>query len=256
MITEGPKAPGNGTPQELSAPGRKKAPAGRSEQPTKAEQRLMSRVFKRCHGFIQGACAASSVPAEFLGALVANESGGNPRAARFEPLVYRHLRAVASGAEPVYALLRAHDLATEVDDMLHPKTDEYHARSLTTQFGANHLEQLAALQDEALRELATSWGYTQIMGYHMVGRGGTVRDLLEPAFHFHTALQLLAEFADDYQLDLAHEFEEMFRCWNTGKPYGKTFDPNYAARGVARMAIYSALVTRDSGLGPNPEAEA
>jgi hypothetical protein len=253
MMKQGPKAPGSGAPQESSAQARKQAPAARSAQATKAERRLMSRVFKRCGGFIRAACAASSVPPEFLGALVANESGGNPRAARFEPLVYRHLCAVAKGAEPVYAMLRAHDLATEVDDMLHPKSDDFHTRFLTTSFGANHEEEFAALADEALRELATSWGYTQIMGYHMVGRGGTVRDLLDPAFHFHTALQLLAEFADEYQLNLAHEFEEMFRCWNTGKPYGRTFDPGYVAHGLARMEEYrdSGSGVRDSG--PDPE---
>lgn len=214
----------------------------------------MARVFNRCHTFIEAACAPSSVPAEFLGALTANESGGNPRAARFEPAVYRHLCAVASGAVATYGGVRADTLHTEVEDMLHPKSDEFHALYLTPHFGANHEEHLADLTDEALRELATSWGYTQIMGYHLVGRSGTVRDLLDPAFHFRTALALLAEFAEEYRLDVTREFEEMFRCWNTGKPYGKTFDPNYAAKGIARMAIYSGLATRDSALGPNPEA--
>ena len=46
---------------------------------TEAEHRLVRRVFARCDGFIQEACGSSSVPPEFLGALTAGESGGNPR---------------------------------------------------------------------------------------------------------------------------------------------------------------------------------
>ncbi len=97
------------------------------------------------------------------------------------------------------------------------------------------------LEEEALRELATSWGYTQIMGYHMVGRQGTVRDLLEPRFHYGLAVRLLSEFAQEYQLDLMREFEEMFRCWNTGGPYGKTSDPAYVEKGLERLQLYREL---------------
>jgi len=32
-----------------------------------------------------------------------------------------------------------------------------------------------------------------------------------------------------------------FRCWNTGSPTGKTFDPMYVPNGLSRMAIYEAL---------------
>ncbi len=79
------------------------------------------------------------------------------------------------------------------------------------------------------------------MGYHMVGRAGTMRDLVDPPFHFHLAIQLLSDFAADYRLDLGYEFSEMFCCWNTGRPYGKTFDPNYLENGLRRMRIYREL---------------
>ncbi len=45
-----------------------------------AERKLVRRVMDRCGDFIRQACKASSIPPEFLGALTANESGGNPRA--------------------------------------------------------------------------------------------------------------------------------------------------------------------------------
>ncbi len=209
--------------------------------PTGAEFRLMKRVFESCHGFLSEACKRSSVPEEYLGALVANESGGDPKVARFEPSVYRHLKAVAQGMPSPYGGIRARDLAQEVEEILHPKAEDFHARYLTEPFSANHGEALATLQDEVLRELATSWGFTQIMGYHLIGRHGTARDLLDPTLHFRVTAELLAEFAEDYQLDLGHEFEEMFRCWNTGRPYGKTFDPHYVENGLRRLEIYRAI---------------
>jgi hypothetical protein len=201
-------------------------------------------VFTRCDGFIQEACRSSSVPAEFLGALTANESGGDPAAVRFEPSVYRHLKAVAAGERPRYGGIGAAALYEELGEVLHPKTGEFHAMFLNSLFMAGQASELARLADEALRELASSWGFVQIMGFHVIGRHGTVRDLLEPRFHYHLANQLLAEFAESYQLDLTREFEEMFRCWNTGRPDGRTADPAYVENGLRRMEIYRALIAQ------------
>src|SRR5579859_127663 len=206
------------------------------------EQKLVARVFERCNSVICAACQSSSVPPEFLGALTANESGANDHAVRFEPAVYRHLVAVVSGGEPAYGSIKAEVLLAKLGRVLHPKADDFHAHFLTPAFGSNHAAALAALPDEGLRELATSWGYTQIMGYHMVERHGEVRDLLQPALHFRVALELLAEFAAAHQLDLTGEFAEMFCCWNTGQPYGKTYDPVYVENGLSRMAIYKKLL--------------
>jgi hypothetical protein len=213
-------------------------PAAHPRRRLDAERRLVRRVFAACDPVIQAVCAYSSVPAEFLGALTANESGGNAAAARFEPAVYGHLKALAEGRGPAFGSLRRAELDAEIDEMLHPKAAAFHARYLTSDFAAAHRTELAARRDEALRELAASWGYTQIMGYHLVGRAGTVRDLLEPRYHYRLALELLAEFAEHYQLDLTREFAEMFRCWNTGQPYGETYDPDYVAHGLRRMELY------------------
>ncbi len=206
-----------------------------------AERRLVECVFERCGAVIAEACAASSVPPEFLGALVANESNGYGDATRFEPAVYRHLLAVAQGQSPLYGSINVTELDDEISELLPPNDATLHARYLTPAFAANHSARLRSLADEALRELATSWGYTQIMGYHMVGQPGTVRQLLEPRFHFRMAIRLLSAFAVDYQLDPALEFGELFRCWNTGRPYGRTFDPDYVVKGLQRMEIYRQL---------------
>src|SRR3972149_4812524 len=69
-------------------------PTDRSAVAGGGEGRLLGRGFARCPPDILEACSRSSVLPEFLGALTANESGGNPGAARFEPAVYRHLKGV------------------------------------------------------------------------------------------------------------------------------------------------------------------
>lgn len=211
----------------------------------------MEKVFARCHeailGAIRGSSLQATLPPEFLGALTANESGGNAKAARFEPAVYGHLRDVADGKARVFPAsagksgISPAELDAEIEEMLHPKDGGYHARCLTGAFAETHAAALAALEDEALRELATSWGYTQIMGYHMVGRVGVVRDLLDPEFNFRLAVELLGDFAHEFELDPATEFEPMFRCWNTGRPYGETFAPEYVRKGLERMRIYAEL---------------
>ena len=61
------------------------------------ERRALERIRERCNTSILEACRHSPLPVEFLGALTANESAGVATAARFEPAVYSHLRAVANG---------------------------------------------------------------------------------------------------------------------------------------------------------------
>jgi len=217
---------------------------------TEAEQRLVRRVFTRCHEFIQEACRTSTVPGEFLGALTTNESGGNAAAVRFEPSVYRHLKAVAAGERPRYVGIGAQGLCEEICEVLHPKTGEFHEKFLNSLFLAGQASELSRMADEALRELASSWGFTQIMGFHVIGRHGTVRDLLAPRFHYHLANQLLAEFADSYQLDLRRDFEKMFRCWNTGRPDGRTADPAYVENGLRRAEIYRARMLEPAEVDP------
>ena len=206
-----------------------------------AERRLVQRVFERCNEAISEACAGSSVPEEFLGALVANESGGVADATRFEPAVYRHLLAVAEGQSPSYGSINVTNLNREVGQLLPANDAARHARYMTHGFADVHSRDIQKATDDALRQLATSWGYTQIMGYHMVGRPGGVRQLLQPRFHFRMAIWLLSEFAVDFHLDPANDFTEMFCCWNTGRPHGRTYDPGYVGKGLARMEIYRQL---------------
>lgn len=173
------------------------------------EIQLMRRVRARWGANIREACQYSSISPAFMAALIAVESGGDAKARRHEPAVFQKLRAVRDGALRNYGSMRAEDLA-----------------------GAT---------DAQLKSLATSWGLTQIMGYHMLAWGKDPEALLDPIFNLDVATRLLGHFAQRYQLDLRQEFKELLGCWNTGGPYGETHDPQYRSNGLARMEIYARL---------------
>lgn len=169
----------------------------------------MTRIHQQWGAAISEACKYSSVPAEFLAALIANESGGDPAARRFEKSVYNKLLRIHQGAPEHYGPLTA--------------------------------EILRSAQDDTLREWATSWGLTQVMGFHVAKRPGGVALLQDPAMHLKFALGLVAQFAERYGLNVRLEFDELFHCWNAGGPYKPTYDPKYAQRGLARMAAYRTM---------------
>jgi hypothetical protein len=196
----------------------------------------MAEIHERWGGYISGACHSSSIPPEFLATLIANESGGdNEKPPRFEPGVYLHLAAVQKGtASP--------------GDVLHHRP---------AHFGSILKGDLNFFTDENLRAFASSWGLTQIMGYHLLKKPwslasaqwpvkGDPNPLLDPAFNLHQALKLLGGFAQEFQLDPRLEYEEMFRCWNSGRPDGKTFDPHYVENGLARIEIYKKVASGQS----------
>jgi hypothetical protein len=201
---------------------------------------LMSRICARWNADILNATCGSSTSPAFLAALAANESGGDPAAQNFEPEVYRDLRAVITGEASSYGSIVAKDLfAAFAENFCFPAqpTATAHASVAPTE----PARALTADQDEALRQIATSWGLTQIMGYQIVGSKKTVQNLLDPARHLQYAVRLLEEFGRRFALDLSKDFESLFECWNCGHPGGKTFDPEYVPRGLQRMRLYEGL---------------
>jgi hypothetical protein len=170
------------------------------------EQELMDRIKREWGSMISNACHSSSVPEAFIAALIANESGGNPRKIAFEPRVYGHLMDVREGR--------------------------------AIRYGATRKEHLIDLEDEAIVLLATSRGLTQIMSYNAVYQHIDPLTLSDPGVCLTLTLHLLASVAECYWLDERTEFEPMFRCWNSGRPDGATADPHYVENGLARMKLY------------------
>jgi hypothetical protein len=175
---------------------------------------------------------SSSVPRAFLAALVAGESGGRDDATRFEPGVFAKILLAAGGhksfSDPSLSRpLEQKEWLAQADKGLGSRPP-----------GTSYF--FAGLQE--IEELATSYGYTQLMGWHALEWHAPVADFLNPALHFHYTLRLLAFFTEKYQLDLAADYQAaLLRCWNTGRPDGKTFDPQYVENGLRRMTLYDQI---------------
>jgi hypothetical protein len=191
----------------------------------------------------------SSVPDFFFAALVANESGGDPSASRFEPEVLLHLIQVLLGERASYGSIGRNELLITIRMSMYTSTSQ-----LGGMPGAGgSLADAAILALRRLKDLATSWGMTQIMGWHTLDYGTKLDWLKDPLGNLEFAAKLLYSFAESYGLDVRKEFESLFRCWNTGQPNGKTFDPEYVPRGLERMKLYEQIAAAPAP--PQPPAE-
>ena len=151
-----------------------------------------------------------NLPAEYLLALIQLESGGRkPAGKRFEAHVYERLKSVRDGKRTRYENIRRSDLE-----------------------GAS---------DEALRNLATSWGPFQLMGYKCILLDLQLRDI-----RGKDAVQAGVTWIDQTYGDALRKgrYEDAFHLHNTGKPYPTsgpptTFHPDYVVRGKRYMLNFA-----------------
>jgi len=189
----------------------------------------MKQIHDKWADLIAAAARTTIVSEAFLAALVAGESNGDPAAKRFEPAVFEHLLEVCMGKRAAFSVPGINRLLGAVD--------------LLGYIGTHPAAFVDGLRTAA--DLATSFGLTQIMGWHLVEL--YQEDKLEkmkddPALQLEMTVQLLVIFANKYDLDLAKETEAIFTCWNTGEPDGHTYDPNYVANGQRRIQIYQQIM--------------
>jgi hypothetical protein len=193
---------------------------------------------------IAAARASSRIPESFIAALVANESGGNPLAKRFEILHFGEILAVLAGQRSTFnppgisRALGAADFAV----FLNPDP-------VTT--GINLPFSVAMSRAVAL---ATSAGLTQIMGWHYL-EFDLAYLLPAPSVdkQLRMTMNLLAYFANRYTLSFTDDAAKLFACWNCGTPDpAKTYDPHYCARAVERMKIYETEHLQTAAI-PAPE---
>lgn len=196
---------------------------------------LMQAIRARWQGTISAAVSGVAIPEAFLAALIANESGGDPDAHRFEHGVLAHLWEVVLGRQPRFGSVSSINLRNYVAS--------YTAAPVTAP------ATIPANAFQRLDELATSWGLTQIMGYHVLewvsipGWYRTVDDLRVPESNLRCATLLLTQFANSFHLDLGGDFSELLHCWNAGSPEAPTFDPAYVPNALHRMDLYSSLAS-------------
>ena len=178
------------------------------------EVQTVKRVMPLLKPVLDKFTSQGSILESFWAALTINETGifikNNLKVPkRFEPAVYKGFQGVLAGKIPEY--------------------ENFH-----------HTD-LVQLPDEGIRELASSHGLTQVMGYHAVNLGHVISELDTPETHYLIASKLMAMFVARYYLDPQADFGDMFTCWNTGRPDGKTYDPNYAANGILRKTLWEVL---------------
>lgn len=178
---------------------------------------LMQHIRQVWGPAITAACHLSSVTEDFLAALVANETGGDPSKVRFEENVFGKICGVCAGKRAHYGTLGA-------EAFIPPPVEAGLEFKSTLQLLVNY---------------STSWGLTQIMGYQVLPFGKKLSSLSDPQENLSFATILLAQFANRFQLDMGNEFTELFACWNTGQPDpARTYDPHYCSKGVTRMVLY------------------
>ena len=101
------------------------------------------------------------------------------------------------------------------------------------------------LDDQKLRELATSYGLTQIMGYHCLELGCSIGDL-KGEFHL---LWAVAYIRDHYGKQIRKKnWEASFRMHNTGRVDGTTARKDYVEKGLARMQYYRKWIQQEGSL--------
>jgi hypothetical protein len=150
------------------------------------------------------------IDASFLKSLCALESSGksNP-GSRFEPHVYQKLKKLKNKEIDRYDCLISKDINNA--------------------------------SDEALKNLATSWGPFQLMGYKCLELGVTVKDLRGKNTIDHSVSWISKSYG---HLIRAKRFEDAFHFHNTGKlvpKFGRylTYDKSYVPRGVKYLKYFS-----------------
>lgn len=193
---------------------------------------LMRRIHADLGALLATITRDSPIPAAFLAALVANESNGKPGATRFEKNVFMKLSRACLGVKDF----------TDPSLLRHiPQSEWLKACDIALarrQPGESFFG--AGLQE--LRVLSTSFGYTQIMGWHSVPWAFPLSDLLHPELHFIHARKIAEWNVDRYGLNPEKDFGKMFRFWNTGYPYGRTYHTQYVPWGLARIKVYNKVL--------------
>ncbi len=184
----------------------------------RTSQGLATKIYHQLGGEIGRACAGTLVRSSFLAGLISVENSQlNPQAFRFEKAVFEKLKRLRN---PLVFWRKEWSGITQAD--------------------------IQGASDDALANLATSFGYTQIMGWWsirlttLLGRPVSISDIRDPKQHLGIAVRLLDLTAHRYLKTLS--YANVLRIWNTGSPTGRTHDPEYVANALAVDQEYRRLL--------------
>ncbi len=153
-----------------------------------------------------------NLPSSYLLALIMLESSGRKNAPyRYEPHIYKKLKLLKEGKIKQFENLKPEDLK--------------------------------GFSNSQLKDLASSWGPFQIMGYKTIKMGITI-DELKGKNAVYWGIKWIN---DDYGFLLRQgKFKDAFHWHNTGKPFPRdgipqTYDENYVNKGLYYMKVFSKL---------------
>ena len=182
--------------------------------PENEEDAVMFHIYHSLNEEITLAVKGTDIDPAYLAALISLESHppGNKKSKRFEENVYKRL--------------------------LELKND---GRS----FGRISRSAILNRSDNEIRDLATSFGLTQIMGFHCLDLGCSPDDL-KGNYHLQWAAAWMQK---NYGKKAKQEdWPSCFRIHNTGHPRGETFRKDYVERGLARMAYYKKWIRKKGSI--------
>ena len=186
-----------------------------------AQQQLQNRALDHYGEDLWELAQQHELPWEYLMTLTLLEcSGRRPCPSRFEPGVFKKLQEVRDGQRPRF------EAVTQID--------------------------VVGASDDALRNLATSWGPFQVMGYHCIAlssRQETIRieDLRGKDSLQHSVRWVRLNYGKLLQ---QQRYKDALHIHNTGKPYPKsgkpfTYDPHYIPNGIDHLEHFRELRERD-----------
>ncbi len=182
------------------------APSHNTTKTTSTSGDAVARVKTNYGAEVKRYATEFNISPEYLQALMILEcSGKKPAGKRFENHVYQKLRQVRSGHRMAFEMITKADLHDASDD--------------------------------ALKNLATSWGPFQIMGYKCIHMNISLGELRgEKAVYYGI------KWVDANYGKYLHKgkYRDAFHIHNTGHPYPtvgppKTHDPSYVNRGIRYM---------------------
>jgi hypothetical protein len=180
-----------------------------SNTEVKTSTTAIERTLKNYGVAIDSAAQTFNLPANYLKALLVLEcSGHKPTGKRFEKKVYQKLKEVQAGERKRYENIKPKDLKD--------------------------------MSDGALRNLATSWGVFQLMGYKCFGLGIKIEDIRGEKSVYWGAKWINETYGKSLRQG---KFKDAFHSHNTGQKYPKngkpfTHDPEYVAKGLKYMEAF------------------
>ena len=173
------------------------------------EKSKLDRTIRNYRDRIELECDNDELSTSYFLALATLESSGKkyPKK-RFEKKVYNHLKGV--------------------------RDNKYKS------FGSIKRKKLRGLSDGAIKNLATSWGPFQLMGYQTFELGVYVSDIRGKESVKHGIKWCYERYGKYLEKE---DYRDCFHIHNTGKPFPKrgkpfTYDPDYIKKGRKYMAYF------------------